>query len=104
MSWMFWKKDGQIKKLPGPKSIPQSVGMHLVVKAKMSPDLVWNLKAVVVPTAADRYVYDVRIYDNDEVNQAGVKVIDYHSLDDHLNLVIFDGWYNDACGIVGKRD
>ncbi|MDA8123696.1 MAG: hypothetical protein M0009_00710 [Deltaproteobacteria bacterium] len=104
MNWMFWKKEGRTKRLPGPKNIPQSVGMHLVKSAKMSPDLVWTLKAVVLPRASDTYLFDIRLYDSNKAHHEGVEVVDYHSLDDHRGLIIFDGWYNDANGLVGQSD
>jgi len=37
MNWMFWKNDGQPKRLPGPKNIPQAVGAYLVTKEKCLP-------------------------------------------------------------------
>jgi len=104
MNWMFWKSDGQTKRLPGPKYMPSPVGSYLVTKEGMNGDLVWNLKAVILPRSDEKNVIDVRVYDSNKTGINGVKVIDYHSLDDHPDLVIFDGWYNEKTKAVGKRD
>jgi hypothetical protein len=103
MNWMFWKKDGQAEKLPGPKEPPQQVVNYLVTNAKMSPDLVWRLKAVTIPRSDEKNVIDVRVYDSNVTERNGVKVINYHSLDDHSALVIFDGWYNKVTHAVDKK-
>lgn len=100
---MFWKNDAQTKRLPGPKNIPQAVGSYLVTNANISPDLVWHLKAVTIPRSDEKNVIDVRVYASNDTERNGVKVINYHSLDDHSALVIFDGWYNKETHAVGKR-
>jgi hypothetical protein len=104
MNWMFWKSEGQTKKLPGPKEIPEPVGSYLVTKENMNPDLVWKLKAVILSRADEKHVFDVRVYDSNKTGSNAVKVINYHSLDDHPALVIFDGWYNKETKAVRKRD
>jgi hypothetical protein len=104
MNWMFWKSESQTKKLPGPKDMPQPVGSYLVTEARMSPDLVWSLKAVIIPRSDEKYVIDVRVYDSDKAERNSVKVNNYHSLDDHPALVIFDGSYNKVTSQVRKRD
>jgi hypothetical protein len=100
---MFWKNEGQTRKLSGPKTIPQAVGAYLVTNANMSPDLVWHLKAVTSPRSGDKDVIDVRVYAANETDDRGVRVVDYHSLDDHPALVVFDGWYNKDTHAVGKK-
>jgi len=82
--------------------MPQAVGSYLVTNANMSPDLVWNLKTVTIPRSDDGNVIDIRVYNNNETESKGVKVINYHSLDGHPALVIFDGWYNKGTHDVGK--
>jgi hypothetical protein len=103
MNWQFWKSDDQTKKLPGPKNIPQAVGTYLVTTGKMSPDLVWSLKAVLIPRSDEQNVIDVRVYSSNDTQRNDVKVVNYHSLDEHPALVIFDGWYNKETHAVGKR-
>ena len=103
MNWQFWKNDAQTKRLPGPKEPPQQVVNYLVTNAKMSPDLVWHLKAVTIPQSDKKDVIDVRVYDSNVTERNGVKVRNYHSLDDHSALVIFDGWYNKVTHAVDKK-
>jgi len=68
----------------------------------MSPDLVWGLKAVLISRSDEQNVIDVRVYSSNETQRNGVQVVNYHSLDDHPTLVIFDGWYNKETHSVGK--
>ncbi|MDO9229730.1 MAG: hypothetical protein Q7U03_09200 [Syntrophales bacterium] len=103
MNLMFWKSEGQTKRLPGPKEPPQQVVSYLVTNAKMSPDLVWRLKAVTIPRSDEKDVIDIRVYDSNVTERNGVKVINYHSLNDHSALVIFDGWYNKVTHAVDKK-
>ncbi len=104
MNWMFWKSEGQTKNLPGPKDIPQAVGSYLVTKEGMNPDLVWNLKAVILSRSDEKHVFDVRVYDSNKAAHNSVMVKNYHSLNDHSALVIFDGWCNNKTKAVGKRN
>ena len=71
MNWMFWKKDGQTRKLPGPKEIPPPIGSYLVTQESMSLDVVWKLMAVISPRLNDKYVVDVRVYDSSKTKQDG---------------------------------
>ena len=102
MGWMFWKTSDQETGLPGPKSMPQAVGSYLVTHESMSPDLVWHLKTVSIPRPGDKNVFDIRVYASNEAESKGVKVINYHSLDNHPAVVMFDGWYNKETHAVGK--
>jgi hypothetical protein len=81
-------------RLPKPQSIPDAVGRHLVVKLKQEPDWVWNLKAVLRPRAGERGGYDFRVFDSRQVGMARVSVKDYHSLDDHPELILYGGVFN----------
>jgi hypothetical protein len=96
MFWKFWehkeKKPGE-ERLPGPTDIPQLVGMYLVVDEKKDPDWVWNLKGVVRPTAKKKAFY-CRIFDKAKTERAGVKVKDWNSLDEHLDLIVWEGYYD----------
>jgi hypothetical protein len=104
MNWMFWKSEGQTKNLPGPIEIPQAIGSYLVSKEGMNANLVWALKSVMLPRPDEKYVFDIRVYDSKKTGIEGVKVEDYHSLDDHPALVIYDGWYNRKTYASGKRN
>lgn len=91
----FWKKKspGEIK-LSRPKTIPDPVGRFLVVKLGQNPDWVWNLKSVVKPRGEEKNSFDVRVFDSAQQSSQGVTVKNYNSLDEHPELILFDGWFN----------
>ena len=95
----FWEKRSEdagnrAKKLPGPKSIPETVGRYLIVELKQDPDVVWNLKAVVRRHSEDKDVFDFRIYSERQVSSKRVSIKDYTSLDMAQELILFEGWYH----------
>ena len=96
MFWKFWEcketKDGEVR-LPGPQSIPQAVGSYLVVNAKKDPEWVWKLKLVVHPTEKKKAFY-CRVFDEAATAQAGVNVKDWSSLDEHLDLILWEGYFD----------
>ena len=101
MGWKFWRKqqtdtprgDGKSKKLGKPRDLPQAVGRHLVVAKGLDPDWVWALKCVEKPRENDKKTFDVRIFSQASTSQHNVKVIDYESLENHMDKVLFAGWY-----------
>ena len=102
---MFWKrketKEGEVK-LPGPKGIPESVGSHMVVEEKKDPDWVWNLKGVVRPTEKKKAFY-CRVFSEAQAAQAGVKVKDWTSLDDHSDLILWEGYFDKETNMVRRE-
>ena len=105
---MFWKRKPaagepskpKSEKLPGPKSIPELVGRHLITELKQDPDWVWNLKGVVRPRSEGKDAFDFRVFDETRVAAKEVKVKDYTSLDEHPDLVIYQGWFDKKSGTV----
>jgi len=101
MDWKFWQKnrintprvDGKSKKLGKPRDLPQAVGRYLVVAKGLDPDWVWGLKCVEKPRENDKKTIDIRIFSQVSTAQHNVKVIDYESLEDHMDMVLFVGWY-----------
>ena len=96
---MFWKKkaatsEPKVEKLKGPKGIPDIVGGRLVVEFNQSPDWVWKLKAVVRKRQESKSAFDVRVFDDLEAATKKVKVQDYTSLDEHPELILFEGWFD----------
>jgi hypothetical protein len=93
---MFWKrketKEGRVR-LPGPKRIPDTVGMYMVVQEKKEPNWVWRLKGVVHPTGKKKAFY-CRVFDEAQVAQAGVKVKDWTSLEEHPDLILWEGYFD----------
>jgi hypothetical protein len=95
---MFWgrKKNGLLP----PKGIPDYVGRYLVVNLGKNPDWVWNLKAVMRSKTEDKDAFDVRVFDPAQVSEKGLKIRDYHSLDEHPDLILYEGWFNKRTGEV----
>lgn len=101
MNWKFWRRRDVAtqgkqldEKLKGPRDLPSQVGMHLVVREKLDPDWVWTLKCVERRCHEDvRLKYEFRLFSGTQAGLAGVNVKNYHSLDDHPELILFTGWY-----------
>jgi len=99
---MFWKKKPateepskpKAEKLSGPKDLPQAVGSHLVVELKQNPDWVWRLKSVVRPRPDSKDRFDFRVFDEAQVAAKNVSVKDYNSLDEHPDLILYQGWFD----------
>ena len=102
MGWKFWQKNDNAavssnvknKRHGKPREIPQEIGRHLVVEQDLDPDWVWSLKCVRKPRENSKNAFDIRIFSSGTMAQHGVKVVDYDSLDSHMDLVIFAGWYD----------
>ena len=105
MNWKFWErgktKDGEVR-LPRPKTVPQEVGSYMVVTEKESPDWVWRLKAVVLPTEKKKAFY-CRVFAEANAAKAGVKVKDWNSLDDHPDLILWEGYFDRATNTVRRE-
>jgi hypothetical protein len=101
MSWSFWKKrsttvelsEAKEEKLSKPKDIPEPVGRYLVVDLGKNPDWVWKLKSV-VRRQAEKHRYDIRVFDEIQAKARGVSMRDYTTLDEHPELILFEGWYD----------
>jgi hypothetical protein len=95
MSFRFWNKTENKEELPRPKSIPDTVGRDLVVKMHKDPDWVWSLKGVVKLHQADsKTKFDFRVFDERDAALKGVRVKNYKTLDEHPELILFDGWFD----------
>ncbi len=94
---MFWKKtkEGEVK-LPGPKVIPGLVEKYLVKERKMAPGLVLYLKAVLRNSPKGDRAHDIRIYEDDEAAAKKIPVKNYTSLDEHPDLIIYEGWFDEG--------
>lgn len=101
MSWSFWKRKSDTvdaskpkeEKLPKPMDIPESVGRSLVVDFGKDPDWVWHLKSV-VHRREEKNCYEVRVFDESQAMMHGIIVRDFTSLDEHPELILFEGWYD----------
>ncbi len=99
---MFWNrketKEGEMK-FPGPKEIPELAGRYMVVQEKKDPDWVWRLKGVVRPAGKDKTFY-CRVFDESQVARGGLKVKDWTSLDEHPELILWEGYFDKATNTV----
>ena len=99
---MFWKrketKEGEVK-LPGPKEIPELAGRYMVVEEKKDPSWVWKLKGVVRPAGKEKAFY-CRVFDEAQTAKAGVEVKDWTSLDDHPDLILWEGYFDKETNTV----
>jgi len=99
---MFWKKkpakeeplEPKAEKLPGPRSIEELVGRHLVVDLKQNPDRVWQLQSVVRRRADGKHRFDFRVFDAAQAGQKKVKVKDWTTFDQHPELILYQGWFD----------
>ena len=96
---LFGKKEkpaGEVKpvSLRKPEEIPYPVGRDLVVVYKQNPDMVWELKAVTRRHADNPAVYDFRVFSLDDTSRQGVRVQNFDTLDQHPDLILYEGWYN----------
>ena len=102
---MFWKKKQMATKLPGPKGIADVVARYIIVGLKQDPDWVWHLKNVIRPRSDIKDRFDVRVFDMSEAARKKVVIQDYTSLDEHPELILFEGWFDKNLGaeIKDKR-
>jgi hypothetical protein len=89
---MFWSK--KANGLLPPKSIPDAVGRYLVVTLGKNPDWVWNLKTVMRSNEGDKDTFEVRVFDQSQAADKGIKVRDYNSLSEHPEMILYEGWFN----------
>ena len=82
------------------KEIPEPVGRYLVVKLGKDPDWVWTLKGLVQPREGRRGCFDVRVVDAAHAVQKKVIISGYASLDEHPELILFEGWYDKVNNMV----
>jgi hypothetical protein len=94
---MFGKQRSGKEKLSRPTAIPALVRKHLTAEKKMDPDLVQLLVAVVREGEKGR---DIRIFDMSEAQAKKVVVKDYTSLDEHTDLIIYEGSFADESKLV----
>jgi len=85
----------KVKKLPGPRQIPGLVEKHIIAEYKMDPELVRILKAVVHTRSTEEGVFNIRVFDESEALAKKIQVKDYTSLDEHPDLIIYEGWFDE---------
>lgn len=93
---MFWKLKKEQENLQKPQAIPSLVQKHLVTERKLSFDLVALLKAVIRNRIPGEIEFDIRIFDESEALAQKVQVISYSTLDEHPDLTLYEGWFNEV--------
>lgn len=83
------------EKLPGPKRVPKMIEKFMVDEYKIDPEIVEILKMLVKYRPQQKNIFDCRIFDPEEAEALGVKVIDYNSLSDHTDMILYDGWMDE---------
>lgn len=99
---MFWKKQPAAEeqkgaeKLRGPGDIPELAGRFLIVEEKKDPDWIWKLKGVVRLKEKGKDVdsWYVRVFDEGQAAQKGVRVKDWTTFDEHPDLILYEGWFD----------
>jgi hypothetical protein len=71
----------------------------MVVQMKKDPDWVWGLKGVVRP-AGEKKTFYCRVFNEAQAAQAGFKVRDWASLDDHPALILWEGYFDEKTNEV----
>ena len=102
MGLKFWRKNettaapsgDKTKRLEKPRDLPQEVGRYLVVAQGLDPDWIWSLKCLRKQKKNSKSAFDIRIFSSETAAQQGVRVINYDSLDNHMDLALFAGWYD----------
>jgi hypothetical protein len=97
---MFWDKkqaNEELKKekLSGPQAIPGLVQKYMIEEWKMDHDLLKLLKAVVVKGSAEGKTFNIRIFDGSDASAKKVQVKNYTSLDEHPDLIIYEGQFDE---------
>jgi hypothetical protein len=103
---MFWKHKESRKeeKLRGPQAIPEPVQKYLVAERKMDPDLAKLLKAVMRKSTSQEGALNIRVFDESEALAKKVKVENYTSLDEHQDLIAYEGWVDLESKRVGLEE
>ena len=85
----------KVERLPAPRQIPGLVQKHLIADYKMDADLARILKAVVHARSTEEGVFNIRVFDESEAIAKKIEVKDYTSLDQHPDLTIYEGWFDE---------
>ncbi len=104
---MIWgkksdKEEGE--KMSGPQEIPRIAQQHLVTERKMNPELVKFLRAVVRKGPKGKETFDIRVFDEAEAEAKKIHVMDYTSLDERPDLILYDGWFDDVAKQVNLEE
>ena len=97
---LFGKKseDNELK-LPGPRAVPTPVEKYLI---NMKIDGAWIrfLKSVTRNSTNGSNDVDIRIYDPSDVVAHRIQMVNYTTLDNHPEVILYEGSFNEATNEV----
>jgi len=88
------------RKLPKPDKLTIELARYLTVILCQSPKWVLGLKYVERPKAGKKGLCDIRVFDELLTTANKVQVINYNSLDDYHDFILYEGWLNKDDGNV----
>jgi len=108
VSWPFEQKSQdntssyhpKEKTLPNPKPLPAPVVRYITVILGHNPQWASRLKSVEIPRKNEQNIFNLRIFDHGIARGNGVSVTNFHTLDSHPELVIFEGWIDKNTDVV----
>lgn len=90
------------EKFAKPQNVPKVVRKYLEEQKKVDPNRIYRMKALLRPSAKKETALDIRIYE--EAEATTLKVKDYASLDEHTDLIIYEGWFDEGAKQVELED
>ena len=100
-------KELKAEKLRGPDDIPylpEPLSSHLIAKLKGKPQQLWDFKGVVRQRQDGKGRFDFRVFSMHEASTKGVKIKNYPSLDEHPDLITYQGWFDKKTGKVEMEE
>ena len=96
---MFWKSKDKAQKsgkLAGPKVLPQLVIKHLESSKIVDMATVPFLKSVSMSSENGNGRYSIRLFDPADAEARHISVLNYETLTEKPELIIAEGWYDEA--------
>jgi hypothetical protein len=89
---------GNQGKQPAPGNIPDIVQKYLVSEKIITTNIAHILKAVIRKKTGDGLVkaFDIRIFDEGDATARKIKVLNFDSLDQNADTIIFEGYYDEG--------
>jgi hypothetical protein len=84
------------EKLPGPRLVPGYVEKHIATTYKIDEGIVRLFKIAMRKRPGTERAMDCRIFDPQEAEAIELNVRDYTSLDEHSDLVLYEGWFDEG--------
>jgi hypothetical protein len=83
-------------KLLAPRQMPGMVEKYLAANYKMDAEIARLLKVVARRQPQTQGAFDCRVFDQSEAEAREIKIKDYTSLDEHPDLILYDGWFDEG--------